>query len=237
MRQGKTVARILLIFSIANVVLAAPVLVQQRRLVTDRSDDKSTDESTPLLEPNSDASESSVGSGRPSNAPPPSPAVMQDLAPLSVAPQLNDPAAVSGTSESHYVPPSTSGNAPSQDDLPPPSDAAQIHQDPLPLPGPGTGPFFEDAHPSWHDFRPGTEIEEVAEPDVHDVPDVHKDQGDDYHYFDFDDYIKSNSDNDNDEVKPKGLCGLRVHCWDWDFSEVFSEFKDFTHWRRTRSFE
>jgi hypothetical protein len=154
---------------------------------------------------------------------------MQDLAPLSVAPQLNDPAPVSGTSESHYVPPSTSGNPPSQDDLQPASDSTQIHKDPLS--GTEAQPFFEDSHPSWHDFRPGTEIEEVAAPDVHDVPDVYKDQDHDYHYFDFDDYIKSNFDNDKEEVKPKGLCGLRIHCWDWDFSEVFSEFKDFTRWR------
>jgi hypothetical protein len=40
MRQDKTVARILLIFFIANVVLAAPLLVRQRRLVTDRRGDE-----------------------------------------------------------------------------------------------------------------------------------------------------------------------------------------------------
>jgi hypothetical protein len=45
MRQDKTFARILLIFSIANVILAAPALVQQRRLVTDRTDDELTSES------------------------------------------------------------------------------------------------------------------------------------------------------------------------------------------------
>jgi hypothetical protein len=41
----KTVVRILLIFSIANIVLTAPALVRQRRLVTDRADDEPTDES------------------------------------------------------------------------------------------------------------------------------------------------------------------------------------------------
>jgi hypothetical protein len=45
MRRDKTVARVLLIFSIASVVLAAPALVRQRRLVTDRADDEPTDES------------------------------------------------------------------------------------------------------------------------------------------------------------------------------------------------
>jgi hypothetical protein len=52
MRQDKTVARILLIFSIANIVLAAPTLVRQRRLVTDRTDKRTDDEPTgePQLE-------------------------------------------------------------------------------------------------------------------------------------------------------------------------------------------
>ena len=45
MRQDKTLAQILLIFSIINVVLAAPALVQRRRLVTDRADDEPTGES------------------------------------------------------------------------------------------------------------------------------------------------------------------------------------------------
>ena len=45
MRRDKTVARVLLIFSIASFVLAAPALQPQRRLVTDRADDKPTDES------------------------------------------------------------------------------------------------------------------------------------------------------------------------------------------------
>ena len=240
MHQGKTVARILLIFSIANFVLAAPAIVRQRRFITDRSDEP-TDESTPLLAPISDASDSSAESGLSSQARPQSPAVMQDLGPVSVASQLNDPASVSGASESHSVPPSMLGNPPSQDGLPPASEAAPIHKGPSS--GTGAQPFFEDAHPSWHDFRPGTEIEEVAEPDVHDIHDVHNYQDDDYYDYDFGDDIKPNVDYDDYEVKPKGLCGLRVHCWDWDFSEVFSEFKDlkwdtgFTRWLRIRSSE
>jgi hypothetical protein len=44
MRRNITVARILLIFSIANVVLAAPASVRQRGLVTDGSDDEPTEE-------------------------------------------------------------------------------------------------------------------------------------------------------------------------------------------------
>ena len=52
MRQDKIVARILLIFSIANAVLAAPGVVRQR--LFDRAGDKSTDESESV---------SSLGSG------------------------------------------------------------------------------------------------------------------------------------------------------------------------------
>ena len=44
MRQAKTFARILLIFSIANFILAAPALVPQRRLVTDRAGEEPTGE-------------------------------------------------------------------------------------------------------------------------------------------------------------------------------------------------
>jgi hypothetical protein len=49
MRRNNIVARFPLIFSITNVVLAAPALVPQRRLVTDRADDEPTDESEQAL--------------------------------------------------------------------------------------------------------------------------------------------------------------------------------------------
>ena len=202
MRRDKMFARILLILSIANVVLAAPALVRQRRFVTDRSDD----ESMPLLAPNSDASESSVTSGSVTQASPPSSAgaMHQDSPPVSVAPQLNNPQPVSGTSELHnvpppYVPPFTSGNPPSQDDAPPASEAAQFYNDPFP--GSGSQPLHDDIHPSWHAV---TEIEQVAEPD--------------------------------EEVNPKALCGLRFHCWDWDPSQVLSDW-DLYKWHPLRSFE
>jgi hypothetical protein len=45
MHWNKTFAGILLIFSIANVVLAAPALIRQRHFVTDRADDEPTGES------------------------------------------------------------------------------------------------------------------------------------------------------------------------------------------------
>jgi len=45
MRRDKTFVRILLIFSIANVVLAAPAVMRQRHFVTDRRDDKPTGDS------------------------------------------------------------------------------------------------------------------------------------------------------------------------------------------------
>jgi hypothetical protein len=245
MRLDKTFVRILFIFSIASVVLAAPALVRQRRFVTDRSD-----ESTPLLASDfdSDGAESSATSGPVTQASPPSSAgaMHQDSAPVSVAPQLNDPQPVSGASELHHVTPSTLGDPPSQDDAPSTSAAAQLKNDPLPESG--SQPLYGDMHPSWHGWSPVTEIEEVAEPDVHDVhdvQDVHKDQyyDDDYHYFDLnDDEIKLNfandNLNDNDEVKPKTLCGLGYGCWDWtDFFKDATWDAGHTRWRRTRSFQ
>ena len=254
MRRDKTLARILFIFSIANVILAAPTLVRQTRFVTDRSGEEPTDGSTPLLAPNSGAPESSAGSSWASQVPPPSQAesLDQDSTSLSVAPQSNDPQRASGKSESHYVPPPyapppTSGNPSSQNDpplgseaqplldhTPPASEAAQLHSNPSP--GTGAQPFFKDSHPSWHDFRPGTttEIEEVAEPNFHngpDVPNFHDYEDHDY-YFGFDD---PNHDIYKDEVKPKRLCGI-IHCWDWDFSQVFADW-DWYRWKPPRSYE
>ena len=249
MRRDKTFTRILLIFSIANVVLAAPAVVRQRHFVTDRSEDEPTDESTLLpdkLVDSYSASQSSAPSGSVTQASPPSSAesLHQDSAPVSVAPQLNDPQPVSGTSELH-VPPFTSGNPPSQDDVLPASEAAQLHSDPLS--GSRSQPLYEDMAPSWYDWRPNTEIEEVVEPDVHvvhkgqgiydnseieevaepDVHDVHKDPDyyDNPHYFNLDDdeIKRLNFANNVNEVKPKtkptsfwkSLCGLlRFDCWD-----------------------
>ena len=185
MRLDKTFVRILLIFSIANLVLVAPALVRQTRFVTDRSDNEPTDESTPLLEP---ASESSTGSGWASQAPTP---------PLTGSLDQD-------SLELHDVPPPT-------------LEATQLHNDPLA--GTAAQPIFEGSHPSWQDFRPGTEIEEVVEPDVNDIPDLHTYDDDDY-YLGFD---EPGFDIYKDKMKPKGLCGLRVHCWDWDFSKVFAD--------------
>ena len=270
MRPDKTFARILFIFSIANVVLAAPASVRQKRLVTNREGDKSTSESTPLLAPNPDASSSSAGAQSPS----PAGSLHQDSAPASVAPQPNDPQTESGTPESHYVPPSyvpppTPGNPSSKDDpplgseaqpsldhTPPASEAAQLHSNPSPGTELEPHPFFEnwDTHPSWHDVRPITEIEEVAEPerhvtfapDVQVMPDVHKDQGgDNNHDFNYDYETKSNFDDGNEEVK--GLC---YDCSGMTFSDVLAELKNMNwkemwhaadtgpvHWRRTWSFK
>ena len=168
MRWDKTFARILLLFSISNVVLAAPAVVRQGRFVTGRAGD----DSTPLLAPNFDPSESSATSGSVTQGPPPEAAgsLHQDVAPaLSVgSPAVDDPAPVSGTSESHYhdaSPPTTLGNPQSQDDAPPASEAAQLHKDPISWSG--TQPLPDWMHPSlydWSDWRPNTEIEEIAEP-------------------------------------------------------------------------
>ena len=211
MRRDKTFARIFLIFSIASVVLAAPAVVRQRRFVTDRAGEESTDELTLLLAPNSDPSESSGSSGSVTQGPPPAAAGSrhQDLAPASVVSQLNDPASVSGTSESHYVPPPTLGNPPSQDDVSSASELAQLHE--VPLSGSGTQPLPDYTHPSWYGWRPVTEIEEVAEPDV---PDVQVDDFHDHIYEDFNDHYEAYLYRTalKEKEKLKEYCFL---CWDW----------------------
>ena len=70
MRRDRTFARILFIFSIANVMLAAPAVVRQRGLVTDVPDDQSTDESMPSLETASGVSKTSAGPGLALQEPP-----------------------------------------------------------------------------------------------------------------------------------------------------------------------
>ena len=251
MRRDKTFARILFIFSIANVVLAAPA-VRQRRFITDRY----SDESTPLLDNLIDSYSTSQSSVTQASPPSSAGSLHQDSAPVSVDPQLNDPQPVSGTSELHDDTPSSLGNPPSQDDAPQTSVAAQLKNDPLP--GTGSQALHDDIHPSWHDHdwqHVTTEIEEVAEPDVHDVhnvQDVHPVQGyyEDYHYFDLDDdEIKLNFANDDNEVKPKTFCGLRLDCFDWEafkdslFDDEGEKAPEMTwdashvRWRRTRPFQ
>ena len=65
----------------------------------------------------------------------------------------------------------------------------------------------------------------MVEPDVNDVLDLHT-YDDDYYYLGFD---EPGFDIYNDKMKPKGLCGLMVHCWDWDFSKVFSDWDWYHH--------
>ena len=136
MRRDKTVARILLIFSIANVVLAAPALVRQRRLVTDRGDDEPTDESNPDAPSNgpvrqnsvsysySSADSTSLSGSEPGSrleslggysddedsTPNSPPSLHQDFVPRPPSGSLNqDSVPVSGGPESHDDLPSVSG--------------------------------------------------------------------------------------------------------------------------------
>jgi hypothetical protein len=189
MRRDKTFARILLIFSIANVVLAAPVVVRQRRFVTDRSDgDVGEAKDGVLLYPyevidNHFANQPPGSSGSVAQGPPPSMdgSLHQDSAPVSVAPQSNEPAPVSENLPSQHDPPLASEVQPLLDHPPPASEATQLH----PLPGSRAQSSPDDMHPSlddwsplWDNLHPVPEIEMVGEPNVHDVPDVHNDQDD-----------------------------------------------------------
>ena len=205
MRRDKTFARILLIFSIAIAVLAAPAVVRQRRFVIDRSDDESTEKSTLLpyeMIDNYFASQSSATSGSVAQGPPPSMAgsLHQDSAPLSVAPQSNDPAPLSGTSELHHDPPLGSEAQPLLDHPPPASEATQSHTDPLP--GSGVQPSPDDMHPSWDasDWHPVTEIE-VVEPDVHNDQDDYYNIDNSYKYFD--DWEWSDLASDASHIRPR----------------------------------
>jgi hypothetical protein len=112
-----------------------------------------------------------------------------------------------------------------------------------PPPASGAQPLPDDSRPSWFDWSPVTEIEPAEEDDVHDVPDVQKEQDD--HYYDID-LMKQNFDYENefnDEVKPKKLCGLSSPCLD-SVSHLFSDlpsFWDASGWQHLppvpRSFE
>ena len=118
MRWDKTLARILLMFSIANVVLAAPALVRQRRLVTDRGDESKPDslsdgpmrqnslsDSYPWLDSFGEFSDEDPAPNSPASShqdpvpvpEPPSGSLKQDLVPVSGAPHLHgDPPPVPG---------------------------------------------------------------------------------------------------------------------------------------------
>jgi hypothetical protein len=207
MRRDKIVARILLIFSIANAVLAAPAVVRQRHL--DNAGDESADESTPSLESGSGYLpdyEASPGPDRPplstlssddSDTPSSFHSESDFDADQYYADQLS-------SSESHFgskaeswhswdgspsatlhsagVPASV---APQLDDDPPSASGSQQLNDPPPTSGspPSQGhptPESEAAH-----YYPMTNVEEEAK----------------------------------DKVKSKGICGL--FCWDWHFSRSF----------------
>jgi len=175
MRRDKTLARIILIFSIASLVLAAPAVVRQRHLVTDRSDDESTDGLTPFPTPDSSAMSGSVPQAPPplSEHEPPDESVHQDFlsqASRLGAPQLNGLSSMSGAPSSQDDLPAGSGApllhgdslpapevAQLQNDLPSVSGAALLHNE-LPS-GSGAQPLYEDRHPSWDDWKPNTEIE------------------------------------------------------------------------------
>ena len=160
MRRNKTVTQILLIFSIANLLLAAPAGVQQRGLVTNGPDDDSADGSI-----HQDVMPESSGSRSPQlNDPLPTPEstpLQDELARSGAPPLYGDSLPASEAAQLHNNPPQA-------------SEAAQLHDDPLARPGaapfPNDSPSVsgarlmgEDVHPSWHGWTwtPVTEIEEL----------------------------------------------------------------------------
>ena len=243
MRRDKTFARILLIFSIANVALAAPAVIRQRTLITDGPNDGSTDKSMPSLETASGVSETSAGPGSAPHEPPGS---QQDWTPGSggsppagslhqdgvepatpppppdgpPSPQLNDPRPGSGTPQLHDGTPAGPGAQPVDvtKNVPLRGDAPS---------GSGAQPLFKDA-PWWQNYR-GTSPEIEHEPPTYVVedsrtwPDFGPDWGKAYTAA-ADAYAKEVKD-----MAPKGFCGLR--CWK-PFRRFFEQSAERNHGRR-----
>ena len=174
MRQDRIFARILLIFSIANVVLAAPAFIRQRALITDVQDDQSTDGSMPSLETASDMSETPAGPDWVLQEPPQS-----QSGPLHVSTSGSEqywtPMSSPGSLHQNGVEPATPPSPPAglhqdgtssqassspqlHDDPRPGSDTPQLHDD-APA-GPGAQPLFSDP-PWWKNYRTDPEIEEA----------------------------------------------------------------------------
>ena len=130
MRRDKTFTRILLIFSIANVVLAAPAVVIQRSPVTDGQE--STEGSVSSIVPDSDASQSLAGLGGVSQAPPPSQAGAEHESPA-------------GSVHKNFVPESSGLGAQQLNDPPTTPGAEQLHDDSPSGPG-AQSPHEEDTH-------------------------------------------------------------------------------------------
>jgi hypothetical protein len=152
MRRNKTFAGILLFFSIANVVLAAPASMRQRRLVTDRTVDEQTGES------NQDPAGSVHQEVVPAVTPPPVETV-ESLAGSEKLPSLSK----MSSSNEDSVPNSLYGPSAPHQNLVPVSGAPQLHDDlPIVSGGPrlqyGLFPWW--LHTDWRPF--GTY--EVGEP-------------------------------------------------------------------------
>ena len=218
MRRDKTVARILLIFSIANVVLAAPALVRQRRLVTDRGDDEPpTDESQPDAWPNGPVRQNSVsysysaslsgsepGSGLDSlggysDNEDPSPNSQPNLHQGSV------PKPTSGSLNQDLVP--VSGSPESHDNLPPVSGGSRLQPAPYP-----SWLHTDEDHPSqWEVGESSHTVPEMLSP-VPGAQPLHDEKNPWWHDL----YLHPG--NDIDETSDYGLTRWRP--WDSAFQHL-----------------
>ena len=223
MRRDKIVARILLIVSITNAVLAAPAVVRQR--LFDRAGDESTDESTPSLgsgsgyipdyeaSPGPDTPRLSTSSSDDSDTPSSFHSSSDFDADQYYADQLSSSEShfgssskteswdgLSATLHSAGVPESgsqQSNDPPSTPGSPPsqdhPTPESEAAQLHNPLPGSGDQPLHDDSLPWWHDYYFMT------------MPVVEEEE---------------------DKVKSIGICGhgpfsCWESAWDWDFSRSF----------------
>ena len=209
MRRGKIVAQILLIFSIASVVLAAHAIVRQRSLITDGSNDESTDESMPSQDTASHESETSSGLGWVSESPAwsehdsvpgsQSGSLHQDgMEPAASPPPANHDIYVAPVS----VPPQLHDNL--QSGL----GAAPLHNDPPSGPG--------DAHPSLKNWHPVMGVEQEASPRLQPEALEASRVSESSFGSGWAELLAAIAEDEakeaEDKVKPpKGLCGLR--CW------------------------
>ena len=253
MRRDKIVARILLIFSVTNAVLAAPAVVQQRRFVTDRAGVKSTSPGPSSLgSETGPPSESGYLPDFEGSPGPDTPPLLSDDSDTSSSLHLSsnfgtDRYYSDPLSESHFnslthssVGSSSSSLHPAEapvsqlENDPPSMSGAQQFNDPPPKSGTSelhNIPLATSGRPPSQDHDPTPASPEAAQ--------LHKPPGSGDQPFHDD--IHSSWQNwrpvtdieqeTDDKAKSKGFCGL-FRCWNWHLPRSFELSPERYHGRR-----
>ena len=209
MRRDKTFAQILLIFSIAHVVIAAPAVVQQRSLVRGVPDSGSTDELALSLGTASDVSET---------PPPPSQAASlhEPRAGSEQNPALATPPPPPATEHQDWTPSHGSlSNVPLSQDLAPSHDAESRLQPPqwklvqsadTPMSGSGAPSSSHPGHGTPGGATPEHDDFKISEWGVHGLYNKPAPWQNDRYPPHPEDEIGKVADK---VESPKGFCGLR----------------------------